>query len=96
MMDGGMMGMDQLMKLGLLLGLMQKWFKGVHWARHGNGFGKYWTQERKNASCEIMTHANGVGYNVACPEVATVIVYVKIDSPPMDQYKLDFFSSIGG
>ena len=71
-------------------------FEGVHWARHGNGFGKYWTQERNNASCEIMTHANGVGYNVACPQVATVIVYVKIDSPQMDQYKLDFFSSIGG
>jgi hypothetical protein len=43
-----------------------------------------------------MTHANGVGYNVASPQVATVIVYVKIDSPQMDQYKLDFFSSIGG
>ena len=66
-------------------------FEGVRWARHGNGFGKYWTQERNNASCEIMTHANGVGYNVACPQVATVIVYVKIDSPQMDQYKLDFF-----
>ncbi len=26
-MDGGMMGMDQLMKLGLLLGLMQKWIQ---------------------------------------------------------------------
>ena len=28
-------------------------FEGVRWARHGNGFGKYWTQERNNASCEI-------------------------------------------
>jgi len=54
-------------------------FEGVRWARHGNGFGKYWTQERNNASREIMTHANGVGYNVACPQVATVVVYVKID-----------------
>ena len=27
MMDGGMMGMDQLMKLGLLLGLTQKWIQ---------------------------------------------------------------------
>ncbi len=25
-----------------------------------------------------------------------MVVYVKIDSPQMDQYKLDFFSSIGG
>jgi hypothetical protein len=66
-------------------------FEGVRWACHGNGFGKYWTQERNNASCEIMTYADGVGYNIACPQVATVVVYVKIDSPQMDQYKLDFF-----
>jgi hypothetical protein len=66
-------------------------FEGVRWACHGNGFGKYWTQERNNASCEIMTHADGVSYNMACPQVATIIIYVKIDRPQMDQYKLDFF-----
>ncbi len=66
-------------------------FKGVHWACHGKCFGKYWTQERNNASCEIMTHANSVGYNITCPQVATMVVYVKIDSPQMAQYKLDFF-----
>ena len=43
-----------------------------------------------------MTQANCIGYNIACPQVATVVVYVKIDRPQMDQYKLDFFSSIGG
>jgi hypothetical protein len=42
-------------------------FEGVRWARHGNGFGKYWTQERNNASCEFMPQANGIGYNSLSP-----------------------------
>ena len=50
-------------------------FEGVHWARHGTGFCKYWKQMRNSKSSEVMTHHSVGDISIAGTVYALLTVY---------------------